>query len=200
MSRERRAAAQPISVEDGGNGKTIGGYAAVFNSPTTIGDMWTEVILPGAFTKTLRSGGIDVLALYSHEIERLLGRQSSGTLRLTEDAKGLAYEIDLPDTTDGRDVAVLVDRRDLQGSSFGFNVTKQEWDETVTPPVRTIMEVELYEVTVTASPAYDDTEVGMRSLETARRDRRSMNFSAASKRVAMKMTVDLRSRGLASKA
>ncbi|MEG3144225.1 HK97 family phage prohead protease [Sphingomonas sp. RT2P30] len=199
MNREKRASAQPLKVEGADGGSTIVGYAAVFGSPASIGDMWVEVIERGAFTETLASGD-DVLALYSHEIDRLLGRSSSGTLRLAQDDKGLAVEIDLPDTSDGRDVAVLVKRGDLKGMSFGFCVTKQEWDETISPPKRTIMAVDLYEVTVTADPAYDDTEVGMRSLEAVRRSRRSQNFSAAAKRVAMKMTVDLRARGMTSKA
>lgn len=160
---EKRAASQPVAVE----GMTVAGYAAVFNSPADIGGMWREVIAPGAFTETLRSGD-DVLALYSHEIERLLGRQSSGTLRLSQDAKGLSIEIDLPDTSDGRDVATLIKRGDLKGMSFGFCVTHDEWDETVTPPKRTIHAVDLREVTITASPAYDDTECGMRSLEKAK--------------------------------
>lgn len=199
MPKEIRASAQPVAVEGEGS-KTIVGYAAVFNSPTDICGIWTEVIEPGAFTDTLRSNSRDVLALYSHELERLLGRQSAGTLRLKEDDKGLAVEIDLPDTSDGRDVAVLVERGDLKGMSFGFCVTKQEWDETVTPAKRTIMAVDLYEVTVTADPAFEDTEVGMRSLEEARSARKAKNFNAAAKRVARKMTVDLRARRLTSKA
>lgn len=164
---EKRAAAQPVAVE----GMTVAGYAAVFNSPADIGDMWQEVIAPGAFAETLRDANNDVLALYSHEIERLLGRRSSGTLRLNEDTKGLAIEIDLPDTSDGRDVATLIKRGDLKGMSFGFCVTHDEWDETVTPPKRTIHAVDLREVTITASPAYEDTECGMRSLEQAKRER-----------------------------
>ena len=163
---EKRAATQPVAVD----GMTVAGYAAVFNSPADIGGMWQEVIAPGAFTETLRSDN-DVLALYSHEIERLLGRQSSGTLRLSQDERGLSVEIDLPDTTDGRDVATLIKRGDLKGMSFGFCVTHDEWDETVTPPKRTVHAVELREVTITASPAYEDTECGMRSREQARKER-----------------------------
>lgn len=155
-------------------GKTIAGYAAVFNSPTNICDLWVEVIERGAFSDALASGE-DVLALYSHELERLLGRRSSGTLRLAEDDKGLRVEIDLPDTSDGRDVATLIERGDLKGMSFGFCVTRQEWDETADPPVRTIKAVDLREVTVTADPAYPDTEVGMLELEQCRRDRRSID-------------------------
>jgi HK97 family phage prohead protease len=197
MPKEIRASAQPVQSQS--DGKTIAGYAAVFNSPTDICGLWTEVVEAGAFTETLSSGR-DVLALYSHELERLLGRESAGTLRLSEDDKGLAVEIDLPDTSDGRDVGVLVQRGDLKGMSFGFCVTKQEWDETVTPPTRTIKAVDLYEVTITADPAYEDTEIGMRSLEEARSARKAKNFNAAAKRVARKMTVDLRARRLASKA
>jgi HK97 family phage prohead protease len=161
---EKRAASEPMAVQ----GQTIVGYAAVFNSPADIGGMWEEVIAPGAFTDTLRDALNDPLALYSHEVERLLGRRSSGTLRLKEDQRGLAVEIDLPDTNDGRDVGVLVKRGDLKGMSFGFCVTHDEWDETRTPPRRTIHAVDLREVTICAVPAYDDTECGLRSLAEAR--------------------------------
>lgn len=181
MPKEIRASAQPLQSENGG--KTVAGYAAVFNSPTNICDMWIEVIEPGAFTDTLRSNQ-DVLALYSHELERLLGRESAGTLRLKEDEKGLAVEIDLPDTTDGRDVGTLIQRGDLKGMSFGFCVTKQEWDETVDPPKRTIMAVDLYEVTITADPAYTDTTVGMAELAEARSRRAKKNAAAAAHRIA----------------
>lgn len=199
MTREIRANSQPLTVSGEGTIRTVGGYAAVFNSPANIGGMWTEIISPGAFRDAL-AGANDVLALYSHEMDRLLGRRSSGTLRLSEDDKGLAVEIDLPDTSDGRDVTTLIDRGDLKGMSFGFCVTKQEWDETVSPPTRTIMAVDLYEVTVTADPAYVDTEIGLRSLTQARKDRRTQNYNAAARRVARKISVDLRERGLASKA
>lgn len=173
---EKRAASQPVAVE----GMTVAGYAAVFNSPADIGDMWQEVVAPGAFAETLRSGS-DVLALYSHEIERLLGRQSSGTLRLSEDERGLSVEIDLPDTSDGRDVATLIKRGDLKGMSFGFCVTHDEWDETTTPPKRTIHAVDLREVTITASPAYEDTECGMRSLEKVKAEREKREKEAEKK-------------------
>jgi len=198
MTLERRATSEPVQPK-GNDGSTIGGYAAVFNSPADIGGSWIEVLKPGAFRDTLKSGE-DVLALYSHALERLLGRQSAGTLRLSEDTKGLAVEIDLPDTTDGRDVGVLVKRGDLKGMSFGFCVTKETWDQTTEPPTRTIEAVNLREVTVTADPAYVDTEIGMRSLEAAKRARKTQNFSAAAQRVRRKITTDLRTRGLVSKA
>ena len=105
-------------------------------------------------------------------------------MRLTEDDKGLAVEIDLPDTTDGRDLAVLIERGDVKGMSFGFITRKQTWDETVEPPKRTIEEVELYEVTITAFPQYPETEIGMRSLEHFRDERRQHDRTGGGLRIA----------------
>ena len=165
---------------DGQNGPgTVAGYAAVFNSETDIGGMWREVIAPGAFADTLAND--DVLAYAAHDSARILGRTSSGTLRLREDARGLSAEIDLPDTTDGRDVGELVRRGDLKGMSFGFIVRKETWDETVDPPLRTIQSASLIEVSAVGRPAYGDTSLGLRSLEQARgeRDRAQSERNAA---------------------
>jgi HK97 family phage prohead protease len=171
---------------DGSAGQTVAGYAAVFNSAADIGGMWREVISPGAFRQSIARD--DVLALNSHETDRLLGRTSSGTLRLREDEKGLAVEIDLPDTSDGRDVGALVRRGDLKGMSIGFIVRKETWDETVNPPLRTIEMADLIEVSAVARPAYGDTTLGLRSLDRARaekdRDQAERNRAAAEARIA----------------
>lgn len=145
--------------------RTLTGYAAVFNSDTDIGGWWTERVAPGAFTDTI---GGDIRALIDHDTGRIIGRTKSGTLRLKQDERGLAVEIDVPNTTNGNDLWELVERGDISGMSFGFRVTKQEWDETIDPPVRTIQAVELFEVSAAAFPAYDDTEIGKRSLEEHR--------------------------------
>lgn len=142
--------------------RTLVGYAAVFNSSADIAGWWTERIAPGAFARTI---GGDVRALVDHDMGRVIGRTVSGTLRLSEDSKGLLCEIDIPNTTDGNDLWELVDRGDISGMSFGFHVTKQEWDETVDPPVRTIQAVDLIEVSAVAWPAYDDTTIGKRALQ-----------------------------------
>jgi HK97 family phage prohead protease len=178
MSLEKRA--RPIEIR-ADKGKKVGGYAAVFNSETDIGGYFREVIAPGAFSEAVKQ---DVRALLDHDSGRIIGRTSAGTLRLTEDDKGLAVEIDLPDTTDGRDAAVLVERGDLTGMSFGFIVTHDEWDETGDTPVRTIHKVDLHEVSIVAFPAYDDTSIAMRSLDEVRKQKREHNFNAAARRVA----------------
>ncbi|HYE49581.1 MAG TPA: HK97 family phage prohead protease [Azospirillaceae bacterium] len=193
MTLERRATASPPEVRAADKGKVAKGYAALFNSRTSIGGYFYETIAPGAFTDSLRTA--DVLALIAHDSGRVIGRSSAGTLRLSEDATGLFVEIDLPDTTDGRDLAVQLERGDISGMSFGFRVTHDEWDESGPVPQRTIHKVELFEVSAVASPAYPDTSLALRSLEAARTEAKRKNFSAASRRLRMKADLDLRTRG-----
>lgn len=183
--REKRALTDGLElrmVGDDGEPRTAHGYAVLFNSPANIYDLWTEEFAPGAFTKSLQER--DVIALHSHDVSRVVGRKNAGTLTLREDAKGLAFENPLPDTNDGRDLAVQIDRGDIAGMSFGFRATKQSWDDTVDPPKRTITEAELYEITYSAMPAYEDSEVGLRSLEAARAEKRQHNKAGALSRIA----------------
>lgn len=177
MSYEKRF--RPIERRDDG-GKRIGGHAAVFNSPTDIGGYFREIIAPGAFASSING---DVRALVDHDSGRVIGRTKAGTLRLAEDGTGLAVEIDLPDTMDGRDTATLIERGDITGMSFGFVVKKELWDESGDTPTRTILDLDLIEVSVVAFPAYDETSIAMRSLDAARRDRATHNYSAALRRI-----------------
>lgn len=145
------------------DGKKLSGYAAIFDSEAILGD-FVEVIRNGAFRTTLESGS-NVRALYHHQGEALLGTTRSGTLSLREDGKGLAFELALPDTTHGRDLAVLVGRGDVAGCSFGFRVRDggDRWQQRDTRLVRELTDVELIEITLTADPAYADTTVALRS-------------------------------------
>jgi Escherichia/Staphylococcus phage prohead protease len=197
MTRETRTLTRAVEIRAENDARSIGGYAALFNSETMIGDWYKESIERGAFANTLDS---DVRALIDHDSGRVIGRTTATTLRLSEDATGLAVEIDLPDTGDGRDLATSIERGDISGMSFGFVVTKEIWDETGDMPVRTILEVELHEVSVVAFPAYDDTSIALRSLEQMRKEKKQKNFNAAGKRLRMKANLDLRERGIKSKA
>ncbi|EEM02484.1 Major capsid protein [Bacillus pseudomycoides] len=138
----------------------ITGYAAVFNSKTTIGGWFDEVIEPGAFARFLSENG-DIRALFNHNWDNVLGRTKSGTLRLEEDERGLKFEIELPNTSVGRDLAESMSRGDINQCSFGFWITEENWDYNVEPALRTIKEVELYEISVVSIPAYDDTEASL---------------------------------------
>jgi HK97 family phage prohead protease len=97
----------------------------------------------------------------------LLGRTSAGTLRLIEDEIGLRMELDLPDTTLGRDVAELTRSRNLQGQSFSFTTAVAQWDYSSDPAIRTVIEVDsLFDVGPVTFPAYEETSVAMRQFRS----------------------------------
>lgn len=160
-------------------GRRIEGYAATFNSEARLGS-FVETIAPGAFRAALAT---DVLAMLDHDAGKVLGRTRSGTLRLNEDAKGLAFSLDLPDTQAGRDVLALAERGDLGGMSFGFTVPKggDSWQGER----RTLRTIALKEISVVqAWPAYPDTELALRALRNgadAERRRRALILAEASK-------------------
>lgn len=157
-----------LQTRDDNEIHTISGYAAVFNSPTIIGGWFEEVISPGAFSKTISENG-DIRALFNHDWNNVLGRTKAGTLRLSEDDRGLKFEVDLPNTSIARDLVESLKRGDINQCSFGFIPTIEEWDDTIEPMKRTIKEVELYEISVVSIPAYEDTEVSLvRSKEIAK--------------------------------
>ena len=142
-------------------GRKLVGMAAVFNTPAPIGG-FVESIRSGAFRAALASGA-DVRALVDHDDTRILGRTRSGTLRLTETDKGLAFEIDVPDTTLGRDVYALAQRGDLSGCSFGFTVPAGG-DVWPTRTTRELRSVTLHEISILHRlPAYDATTVAARA-------------------------------------
>ncbi len=182
--RETRAILTPLELRAAEDGavRTGHGYAALFDTWTDIGGMWRERIAPGAFTTSLAER--DVLALHSHDSGRVVGRKGAGTLILREDSKGLAFENPLPDTNDGRDLIVQLERKDIAGMSIGFVSVRSEWDETKDVTERTILEALLFEITYTAYPAYRDTEVALRSLERVRDERRDHNRVGAETRMA----------------
>jgi len=185
--REKRALIDIPEIRMSGEGeeRTAEGYAVLWDKDANIYNMWVESFSPGAFDESLSTR--DVIALHSHDFARIVGRKNAGTLTLRSDSKGLYFENQLPDTSDGRDLGKQIDRGDIAGMSFGFRAVKQEWDDSVDPPKRTITEAEIYEITYTAIPAYDDTEVGMRSLEKARTELREHNKTGASARLRLRL-------------
>ena len=149
---------------------TLTGYAAVFGEEAVIGGGFREVIAPTAFAAALDRPD-DVRAQFNHDSNRLLGRTTAGTLRLTVDKQGLRYEIDLPDTSYARDLAASVERGDVSQSSFMFEVEKDQWTYptkgSTDLPLRRIDAVKLYDVAPVTFPAYQGTSVSARALELA---------------------------------
>jgi len=182
---EKRFLATEVRAMLKGSKRTIAGYAARYG--VLSGDLggFRERIEPGAFKRILATSP-DVVCLFNHQDNCVLGRTTSGTLRLREDSNGLAFECDLPDTQAGRDTYASVQRGDLNGCSFAFMVNDQqmcsyreeEIDEdeddesirskvkrTLRAIVRTIRDfANLIDVSVVTHPAYPQTSVGARYL------------------------------------
>ncbi len=162
----RRVNVNEFEIRDAteGDGSTFVGYGAVFNSPSQPLP-FIERIAPGAFSRSLRSRN-EIKLFVNHDTSRVLASKRAGTLRLAEDSHGLRVEADLPDTTDGRDMAVLLKRGDVDSMSFGFSVPKggDSWSDD--GQQRELREVRLHEVSiVTGFPAYEATSASVRSLD-----------------------------------
>ncbi len=152
-----------LRVKD--EGRTLAGYAAVFDSDSEDLGGFIERIKPGAFKGALERS--DIRALFNHEPSQLLGRTASGTLTVAEDDRGLLYEVRLPDTHAAQDIAKLVTRGDITGNSFSFRVAEdgEEWETREQQNVRTITQFEqVFDVGPVTYPAYVNTEVSLRSL------------------------------------
>ena len=156
-----------VTVEDGK--ATLRGHAAVFNSLSLDLGGFRETIMPGAFRSALLR--CDYRSMFNHNPDKILGRKSAGTLRATEDGKGVPYEVDLPDTSYARDLQVSMGRGDVKECSFGFSVREGgdcwlrdasgEWTRSIQPDGID----ELYDLSPVVFPAYPDTACAMRSLE-----------------------------------
>lgn len=152
-----------LRVEPGVNGqRKIIGYSAVFDLLSE--PLWgfQEKIRKGAFTKTI--GEADIRALFNHDENLVLGRNKAGTLKLWEDDAGLGDEILLPDTQYARDLTVSIERGDITQQSFSFRVLREEWSHTPSQEIRTLIEVELRDVSPVTFPAYPQTVAQVRSV------------------------------------
>jgi HK97 family phage prohead protease len=180
---EIRALSEPVELRQEDNGPIrVAGYAAVFDQETNIGGYFTETIAPGAFTSALDRGD-DVVLLINHD-GLPLARTRSGTLKLTQDERGLYIESELdPSDPDVRAIVPKMKRGDLDKMSFAFLPTRQTWDESGDMPKRMIEDLQLFDVAIVTTPAYDGTEIGLRALEKHREEQQK---SQAARRLRMK--------------
>lgn len=163
-SDEKRIAYTTLDLRQSDAGNTLYGYAAVFDSPSEPMP-FVEYVKRGAFTKTIKDGA-DVRLLIDHEGVPL-ARTKSGTLRLSEDERGLAVEADLdPMNPDAARIISAMKRGDLSQMSFAFRTIKDAWSDDRS--VRELKEVKLYDVSVVTFPAYEETvaEIRSRLLQT----------------------------------
>lgn len=172
---ERRTHTVKMEVRSAGYGKrsaTMSGYAANFNSLSEDLGGFREQLMPGCFTDALKTS--DVRALFNHDPNLILGRNVSGTLRISEDEKGLRFEVDPPETSYAKDLQISMNRGDINQCSFGFKVAEggDSWEKQSNGSyVRSVSKVEkLFDVSPVTYPAYVSTSCAVRSLENFIKD------------------------------
>ncbi|RZN11061.1 HK97 family phage prohead protease [Bradyrhizobium genosp. SA-3] len=151
----------------------MSGFAVVFGVETVIGGYWRERIARGAFTRTLKEQP-DIVMLLNHDTGRVLGRTTAGSLSLRENSAGLYFSLTVdPSTPEGQTALGTVGRQDIRGCSFGFVIRAEEWaDGDDRLPLRTITDVDLFEITLTAFPAYPTTTAALRANANSQAARR----------------------------
>lgn len=157
---------------DGDGPRRLQGHAAVFDTDSAIGPAddpyYIERIAPGAFRTAIAED--DVRALFNHDPNLVLGRNRAGTLRLAEDAVGLAVEVIPPDTPTAREVLTLIERGDISQMSFGFTVRTggQLWEELPDGTIRrTLRNLKLWDVSPVTFAQYPETDVAVREARAA---------------------------------
>jgi uncharacterized protein len=149
---------------DDGDMPEISGHAAVFDQLSLDLGFFKEKIARGAFSNTLDA---DVRALFNHDSNFVLGRTTNDTLKLNEDSIGLKMDIKPPNTSWAKDLMTSIERGDIDQASFGFRVLKQSWSEDTEQDelIRTVEEVELFDVSVVTFPAFPQTDVQLREIK-----------------------------------
>ena len=168
MDTERRYTPGVVEVRADADGPRIGGYGAVFGKLSRNLGGFVERVGDGAFNQSRSVGWPNVVCRYNHDANMVLGTTAGGTLALRTDSVGLEYEVVPPQAR--ADIVELVQRRDIQFSSFAFRVPTggDEWGVTDQDyPLRTLHEVQLVDVAPVLDPAYPDATAGLRSLAAA---------------------------------
>lgn len=167
---EFRTIVAPFTLERAtpdGDGLTLTGYAAVFNSPTRIsgyeGD-FIETITPGAFKRSINAN--KPVMQFDHGQHPLIGSLPIASIsKLREDAHGLYVEARVFDNWLTEPLRDAIREQAISGMSFRFSVVKDDWSKQGKDRVRSLKEVRLYELGPVVHPAYADTSVALRSLE-----------------------------------
>lgn len=180
-----------LETREDGKPPKINGIGAVYydGTPDTEYELWDgarERIMPGAFDGVLDN---DVRGLFNHDPSQVLGRTTSGTMRLKADKEGLHYEIDGADTSVSRDVQEHLRRGDVSGSSFAFSVSDERWVKEDNVEVREVTRIgALYDTGPVTYPAYESTTAGVRAAPNAGGDEARASYDAWKRQEAYRKT------------
>jgi HK97 family phage prohead protease len=158
ISREK----PPFTVREENGDRYIEGYFARFDDVYDMGWGITETIDRHAFDGTIHD---DIRVLVNHDTTKVLGRTAAGTAELRVDDVGLWGSAKInPADSDAMNEAARMERGDVTGASFGFEIKRieREYDDSKGTIHRILKDVQLYEVSVCTFPAYQKTAVGVR--------------------------------------
>ena len=146
--------------------RTIFGTATVFNSSYDMGWYDEEMSSDSLNEADMK----DVVALFNHDMNMVLARTSSGTLKLNVTGNAMEYEFEAPNTTLGNDLLEMVKRGDVYQSSFAFTVEAEDWQErSGMKPKRVIRSIKkVYDVSPVTYPANPDTMVAKRGYDATK--------------------------------
>lgn len=170
---------QDVTTRSDENGDLfLEGLFVVYDSVYDVYPGATESIARGAFSESVNG---DVRALYNHNTDIVLGRTSAGTLELRDTDKGLWGKIKInPKDTDAMNAYARVQRGDLTGCSFGFDIPKdgeeitQNEDGTVHFTIKRVDP--LWEVSPCVFPAYEATHISARGRDLEEVKRRQVEL------------------------
>lgn len=165
---ERRFFPTVLELREEGEAKYFEGAGVTFGAVADLG-WFTEEISPGAFDEVMQD---DVRGLFNHDPNVILGRNKSGTMQLTVDGKEARYKI-LYNPNDPDHVRVMekVKRGDISQSSFAFSVKDDKWETRNGKDHRTVTKIKRwYDVSPVTYPAYQNTSVAARSMQTQKPD------------------------------
>jgi HK97 family phage prohead protease len=168
---EFRFTSQPQVRDDGNPGRIIAGYVTKFGTVADVGGLFLEQVQAGAFKRAI-SQRQDVRALINHNANLVIGRTRNGSLALREDLHGLWFECDVARTSEGDNLLALVRRGDVNECSFGFVAVKEKWSKAKDSSgrvrdLRTLTDVDLFDVSVVTYPQYEGTSVSAVAAKAA---------------------------------
>ena len=159
IREEREFRMESASIE----GNQIRGYAALYDSDSENMGGFYEQIAAGAFDDVMND---DTRAYFNHNEDLILGRVSSGTLRIKTDERGLFYEVDLPNTSYANDLVELMKRGDVNQSSFAFLIDRDRWEQRDGVTYRIIEKVSrLLDVSPVSQPAYPSSTAELKARD-----------------------------------
>ena len=142
-------------------------------------------LLYGEFYETISKDALTEDLINSHDIKLYVNHDSSqgtfarskfgkGSLRLFVTDRGIEFETELPNTAYGDMLLEGIRRGDFDALSFAFAPEDEEWkdngDGTYDRTIRSIAFLDEISI-LSCAPAYEATEVKLRSLENFKEER-----------------------------